>query len=151
MAGHNFNFSVTVPQLPAGVDQAALGASSSAKFVDADRNKIVKLAGNNNYVLANDGDDIEGVVISIEPHTVNNGFSFGSVMVRFKHLEAQVSGSALSVGNTVVAAAQSALGTAQAYPLVKAGSGSLFKWRVKSLLAGTGQAGQVVLLEPLTR
>lgn len=151
MAGHGFMFDVTVPQLPAGVDQAALGVDANGKFAQADLNKLVKLAANNNYVLIADGNDIEGVVIAVEGHTVNNGFSFGSVAVRFKHLKVTVSGGALAVGATVVGAAQAALGTSQAYPVVKAGAGSVFKWRVKSLLTGTGQVGEQVLIEPLTR
>ena len=146
-----FRFGVTVPSLPAGHETAALGVNPAGKFGPNDINKAVKLAANNNYVLAADGDDLEGQVVSIEPATVNDGYSHGTVQVRFQALEALVSGAALAVGATVVCAAQNALGTIQAAPKVKAGAGVLFKWRVKSLLAGTGQVGEVVLLEPITR
>ena len=146
-----YRFGVRVPLAPGAVEPAALGVSANAKFVAADINKPVKLAGNNNYIVAADGNDLEAVVLTIEPFTVNDGFSFGSVQKRFDHLEAIVSGGALAVGAAVVCAAQSALGTAQNAPIVKAGAGSLFKWRVKSLLAGTGQIGETILIEPITR
>lgn len=147
----DLRFDVTVPQLPGGVDSAALGASAAAKFGPKDLNKAVKLAGADNYILAADGNDLEGVVITVEAPTVNDGFSFGSVMVRFKHQTATVSGTDLAVGAAVVCGPQAALGTAQADPVVKAGAGVLFKWRVKSLLGGTGAAGTTVLIEPITR
>ena len=144
-------FEETVPLLPAAVDSAALGTAAD-KFTDKDIGKLVKLGAENNYVLAEDGDDIEGMVGAIAPHTVNNGAAFGSVQVRFKHLKVRnKNGGALAVGATVVAAAQEALGTEQDYPTVKAGAGNLFKWRVKSLLTGNGADDTLILIEPLTR
>lgn len=151
MAGHTFHFTETVPLLPGAVDSAALGVNSSSKFGPKDVNKFVKLAANDNYVLVTDGDDIEAVCVAVDGTTVNDGFSFGSVQCRFKHLEVTVSGATLSVGGTVVAGPQASLGSAQDYPVVKTGSGTVFKWRVKSLLGGTGAAGTNVLIEPLTR
>lgn len=149
----NFKFTVTVPLLPGAVESACLGSAAGAPnlFADADVNKAVKLAGSNNYVLAADGNDLEAVCVAVAPHTANNGFSFGSVQRRFTELEAVVAGAALAVGATVVCAAQNALGTAQTAPIVKAGAGALFKWRVKGLLNGTGQIGETILIEPITR
>jgi hypothetical protein len=148
-----FRFGVTVPSLPGAYDTAALGVDGllASRFGPNDINKAVKLAANNNYVLAADGNDLEGVCFSVEPATVNDGFSHGTVQKRFTELEVLVSGAALAVGAAVVCAAQNALGTIQAAPAVKAGAGALFKWRVKSLLAGTGQIGELVLIEPITR
>ncbi len=146
-----FRFGVTVPSLPAGHETAALGVNAAGKFGPNDINKAVKLAANNNYVLAADGEDLEAVCVSVEPATVNDGFSHGTVHVRHQALEVLVSGAALAVRDFVVCAAQNALGTIQAAPKVKAGAGTTFKWRVKSLLAGTGQVGEVVLIEPITR
>lgn len=151
MAGHAYYFDETVPLLPGSVETAALGASSSAKFTSKDVNKAVKLAANDNYVLVSDGDDFEALCVGVEPTTINNGFSQGSVQIRFKNQRAVVSGSTLAVGATVVCGPQAALGTAQEYPVVKAGAGSVFKWRVKSLRGGTGAAGSLVVIEPLTR
>lgn len=147
MAGHSFMFTETVPEH--STRSAALGSSSSAPFTSKDVNKLVKLGAVDNYVLISDGDDIEAVCRSVEPHTVNNGFSFGSVQRRFDTLKVTVSGATLSVGAQVVGGPQAALGTAQNHPVVKSGTGTLFQWRVCSLLGGTGAAGTPVLIEPV--
>lgn len=148
-----FQFDETVPLSTHAVDSAALGPNAQTKFGQKDINKAVKLAGADNYVLAADGNDLEAVVQAVAPHTVNNGFSFGSVQKRFNHLRVinKNASAALAVGDAVVCAAQAALGTAQAHPHVKSGAGVLFKWRVKSLLGGTGAVDSVVLIEPITR
>ena len=151
-------FGVTVPMLPGSVDSCALGASASPgdRFTKNEVGKAVKLAASNNYVLAVDNDDLEGVceeVGSSDPGgTVNNGWSFGGVRRRFGSYEATVKGGALAVGAQVRCAAQAALGTANTNgaPHIEAGTGTAFKWRVKSLLTGTGQIDQLVLIEPCT-
>ena len=149
----NHVFGVTVPAVPGAFEVAALGVNSSGKFVSADINKPVKLAALDNYVLVADGDDIEAVVVSLEPNTVNNGFSFGTVQRKFNGLEAVVSGATMTVGAAAVCGAQAALGTANTLscPIIKAGAGALFKWRVKSLMGGTGAVGTKVLIEPISR
>lgn len=148
-------FGVTVPALPGSIETACLGVNAAGKFVDADRNKPVKLAAGsalNNYVLGGNGEDLEAVCVAIgDGGTRNDGLSYGSVQRRFLDLEATVSGAALAVGAQVILAAQSALGTAQPAPIVKAGTGAIFKWRVKGLLAGTGQVGELILIEPCVR
>ena len=154
MAEHSFN--ETVPDLPGSHDSAALGASTAAPLNKNDLGKFVKLAGSENYVLAAEGNDIEGQLATVEPDTVNDGWAFGAVQVRFKTLlvRHQAGESAIAVGATVVVgtpvAINTALGTAK-YPAVKAGAGVLFKWRVKSLMGGAGAAGTVLLIEPITR
>ena len=146
-----YRFGVRVPSLPGSVNTAALGVNPAGAFTSKDVNKAVKLAANNNYVLAADGNDLEAVCVSVEPGTVNDGYAHGSVQERFLELEVEVTGAALAVNAAVVCAAQNAIGTVQNYPKVKAGAGVLFLWRVKSLLAGTGQGGEVILIEPITR
>lgn len=127
---------------------AALGASSGAKFADADVGKAVKLGTANNYVPVAAGNEIEGFVNSIEPFTVNDGFSFGGVKIEGRHTAkvgpAQVS--TLNVGDYVVADTPVALGTA-GYALVKAGSPTKNLWRCIRIVSGTGVAGDLVLLE----
>lgn len=146
-----FVFDETVPLLPGSVDSAALG-TASPKYGQTEVNKPVKLAAGDSYELVSDGDDLEAMIGAIAPHTVNSGVAFGSVQVRFKHLRVINKGAAaLAVGDTVVCAAQEALGTAQEAPYVKDGAGAVFKWRVKSLLGGTGAVDTAVLVEPLTR
>lgn len=145
-------FDETVPLLPGSVDSAALG-TSNPKYGQAEVNKAVKLAAGDSYVLVSDGDDLEGMIGAIAPHTVNSGAAFGSVQTRFKSLRVinKNATDPLAVGDAVVCAAQEAVGTVQEAPYVKAGAGTLFKWRVKSLLGGTGVVGTAVLIEPITR
>lgn len=127
----------------------ALGASTAAKFTDSDKNKAVKLAGSKNYILAVAGDDIEGVVLSIEPHMVNNGWAFGTVQTGGRMIATVAAANTLAVRDFVVAAAQAAVGTAQDYPVVQevAAETPVFKWRVIDLLTGAGAAGTQVVIE----
>lgn len=158
----DFVFNVVVPLADDSTTTAALGVNGSTPLTDKDLGKAVKLAGNNNYVVCSDGDDIEGVVLSVEPFTVNSGYGFGTVQTkeRFvaKNSNADNSNGPLAVGDFVVAAAQPAVGTAitaissgnqtgvKPTP-VKTGSGTNFKWRVISLLGGTGAVNSSVLIE----
>ena len=130
---------------------AALGASTAAKFTDADKNKAVKLATgtNKNYIVCVAGDDIEGVVLSVEPHPVNNGWAFGTVQTGGRMIATVAAGNTLAVRDYVVAAAQSAVGTAQDYPVVQEVTTEepVFKWRVVDVLTGAGAAGTQVVIE----
>lgn len=147
-----FFFDETVPLNTWAVDSAALG-TSVAKLGQADIGKLVKLSSADNYVLVADGNDIEAQIVAVAPHTVNNGVNFGSVQSRFKHLKVRnADAGALVVGDTVVAAAQPAAGTAlTSAPPVKKGAGAVFVWRVKGLCGGTGAVGTDVIIEPITR
>lgn len=132
--------------------QAALGASSSTPLTNSDVNKLVKLeaaSADNNYVVGATGEDIEGLLVGVEAHTVNGGFGFGTVQDNGR-MEAEVDAAelgTLAVGDFVVAADQAAVGTAQDYPLVILGAGSVFKWRAIRIISGDGTAGSIVLLE----
>jgi hypothetical protein len=144
----DFVFTDLVKDPPARVESAALGASTSAKMVTADEGKAVTLASSNNYVLAGVGDEIEGFVSSVEPYTVNGGFSFGGVK-RDGRMICEVDASQVStvaVGGLVVAGTQAALGTA-GLPTVKGGTPTIFLWRVLRILTGPGAAGDTVLIE----
>lgn len=152
----NFHFDVTVPLRTGAVRTAALGATSapSDRFTSDDLNKVVKLGPDSTYVLAEEGDDIEGVVVAVESTTVNNGFSQGSVQRFFGYQDAEVVEAGtpavgVAVGDEVVAADQNALGTKQDLPLVQPGTGTLFRWRVVSLAGGDGSGGTRVILEPI--
>jgi len=129
------------------VISAKLGVSAAAKFTMADIGKVVKLGPVSNYVPVADGDDIDGFVDSIEDAT-SGGFSFGGVAhpdpaCRF---EAKVGGAtALTVGAQVVAGVQGALGT-KSLPVVKAGVGAVYKYRVIRLFSA-GAVGTTVLIE----
>lgn len=124
---------------------SGLGVDPANKLTDLDSDKGLKLAGDNNYVLCEDGDDIEGTLVGVEAHTVNQGFGFGTVKVDGR-VPAIVSGGALAIGDYVVAAAQTAANTAGSLE-VKAGAGAVFKWRVISNVSGAGAVGDTVLIE----
>lgn len=104
------------------------------------------------------GDDpIEGFLIAIEPVTVNDGFSFGSVQRDKRMLAVLAAGqTSVTVGAIVTAADQTVVGTAttgapsgrNALVQVEAtpGDAGEFVWRVLRLLTD-GEAGSTVLLE----
>ena len=131
------------------VYSAALGGGTGSQFGNNDLKKPVKLSTANNYVLATAGDEIEGFVNSVEPFTVNGGYSFGGVQTSGRIIAkvgaAQVG--TLTIGEFAVAAGSSALGTKDDYPLVVQGTPATFKWRVIRVVSGTGVAGDLVLLE----
>jgi hypothetical protein len=128
---------------------AALGPDANTKFADADVGKAVKLGTANNYVAVAANDEINGFVTSIEPFTVNNGFSFGGVVVSGRVLAevgANQGATPMAVGDYVVADTPVALGTA-GKAKVKTGSPTKFFWRCIRIVSGTGVAGDTVLLE----
>lgn len=158
-----FVFTELVNGQPADVISAALGASSGAKLVENDIGKPVKLSTANNYIVCSADDEIEGFVKALESFTVNDGFSFGSVL-RDTRVTAKVDAAqsgTLTVGEYVVAGTSSALGTKDAYPLVKqvavqdlaaatpvlGPAGLMHKWKVIRIVSGTGVAGDLVLIE----
>ena len=143
-----FQFTELVNDPLADVVTAALGASNSAKFSENDIGKGVKLSTANNYIPVVKDDEIEGVVVGLEPSTVNNGFSWGSVQ-KNRRLTAIVGVSeagTAAVGELVVADTQIALNTAgilRVYP----GTPTTHKWRIIRIVSGTGAAGDPVLIE----
>ena len=146
-----FVFTELVNSPHADVVSAALGVNSAGKFSDKDIGKPVKMAANNNYVLCASGDQIEGFVTAVEANTVNDGFSFGSVL-RNKRIIAQVDAAqvgTLVVGEFAVAGTSSALGTKDTYPKVLQGTPADYKWKVIRNISGTGVAGDLVLLEKI--
>lgn len=154
----DFVYSVLASLPDDAVVSAALGVNAAGKLTDFDKYKALKLAGNNNYVLAADGDDIEGVLVSVEPFTVNNGFGFGSVQTKDRIIARNDGAGAIAVRAQVIAAAQGAVGTANTTistgaltgvtpTPVKAGTGAVFNWRVISLLGAAGAVGDPILIE----
>lgn len=146
-----FVFTELVNSPHADVVAAALGVNAAGKFSDKDIGKPVKMAANNNFVLCASGDQIEGFVTAVEANTVNDGFSFGSVL-RNKRVIAQVDAAqvgTLVVGEFAVAGTSSALGTKDSYPKVLQGTPADYKWKVIRNISGTGVAGDLVLLEKI--
>lgn len=148
-----FVFTSLVNDPHADVVSAALGVDASNKLNDSDIGKPVILGPDNNYVLCADGDDIHGFLVSTEAATVNDGFSFGSVL-RNKRLEVQLEagelGTAVAGTSFVVAGIPlAARGTKVAYAqvIIKAAVAGASLWRVIRIVTGTGVAGDRVLIE----
>lgn len=134
------------------VETAALGAAAGTKLTPNDIGKAVKRGSAQNYVLCAGGDDIEGVLNSVSPETVNSGFSLGGVQRNGRKLAkigANQAGN-IAINALVVADTPSAVGTTDdGYPMVKAGTPTSFKWRVIRIVSGTGNTGSVVLIEKI--
>lgn len=148
MSGTTFVFTRLASDPHADVISTALGVSAAAPFTENDIGKGVKLGTAQNYVAVADGDEIEGVVVSLETFTVNEGFKFGSVQ-RNKRVEAVVGASQagnIAVGALVVADIPTALNTAGVLR-VKTGTPATHKWRVLRIITGTGNTGSTVLIE----
>lgn len=147
-----FAFNVKVNDPFADVTDAALGVADDG-FGDEDVGKAVKLSSANNYILCSDGDAMEGFIAAVEPFTVNAGVSFGAVQRNKRVVAVLDTGeTSVTVGATVVAGAQAAIGTANAYnaPVVAVeptpGDAGDFVWRVIRLIDG-GEAADRVLIE----
>ena len=168
MGMSDFSFNPKVSDPMADITDAALGAAALEPWGTNDLGKVVKLAPTGNgYQQASAGDEIEGVVVAVEPFTVNQGFGFGSVQ-KNKRFVAKVDATqvgTLTIGEKCVAGTQAAVGTANTgnYPVVKQGtpfsqlgSGTyavteetpkFHVWRVIRIISGTGIAGDLVLIE----
>ena len=115
--------------------------TQAARITDKDIHKAVVLdtALGGTLKLAADGEEIRGFIESIEPASAD-GQTFGSVVVHAKGVRQWVTGSGLTLGQLVVAGAQTAAGVANAkanpavdtfgMTAVKAGTPTTFKWQV---------------------
>ena len=145
----DFVFTQLVNDPPATVLSAALGTGGANVFAsDKDVGKGVVLGTSQNYVLAADGDEIQGVVSSVEPFNVNDGFTFGGVQTDRRIIAdvAAAQAGAIAIGALVVCGIQIVLGTLGTLQ-VKDGAPATHKWRVIRHITGTGIAGDSVLLE----
>jgi hypothetical protein len=159
-----FTRSVTVPNQEIISD--ALGSGSDTWLSSADVGKAVKL-DTASHILAVVGLDIDGFVNSLSPFKVNDGHAFGGILTKGR-IQAVVGatqgGTAMAVGDYVVADTQLALGTVGtnqqwANPpgtlpsnptgptaQVKTGTPARKFWRCIARY-GDGTAGTTVLLE----
>ncbi|EOV8094037.1 TPA: hypothetical protein NGR52_004192 [Vibrio parahaemolyticus] len=122
-------------------DTEQLGDDTN-QFAGVDIGKAVKFSGTT-MVLCADGDEIVGVVESVEPYT-NDGHSVGTVKKSGRAKVKNAGAGALAVGDLVVAAAQPALGTAGT--AVKGGAPATYKWAVV-WLETDGSVGSDVIIE----
>lgn len=130
----------------------ALVGTVATPLTSADSQKSVKYSTGDNVLLCADGDEIASFLASVETTLAADGSKLGNIIdvtVGTRHKAVIAAGSTTVVAGTslVVSAAQSAIGTADAYPKVKAGTPTTYKWIVRSILSGAGAAGSIVLLE----
>lgn len=154
-----FQFKETLDQL-AQIDTARVadGTGGSNQLADADVGKFVKLAGDSQYGLCAVGNEIEGVLDSINSGPTQDGYRLGGVRkngrvkVTLDGLQATPGTGTIAVNDYVVAGTPVARGTALAgaFPKVckatSAASGVVHLWRVVALY-GTGAVGQLALIE----
>lgn len=163
--------------LPTGaIVSSPLGDTPAAPFVQNDVGKAIKYqngssgeAGTLEAVLCGAGETADGFVTSVEPFTVNDGFSFGGVQVQGQVL-AEVGTTTVAVNDLIEIESQAALGTAGVPRVVKRAAVvvddttkesvavdviALFEserkvtnWRCTQILTGDGtSAGDSILLE----
>jgi hypothetical protein len=145
----DFAFGVTVDLDRADIISTPLGAAAGEAWASAsDIGKGVKLGAEagGNYVALADDDDIEGFILTVEAHTVNDGFKFGSVQRNGRVVVRNDATGVLAVGDLVVSAIPVAAGTSGKMK-VKGGTPALFNWRVVSTLDGAGAINTDVLIE----
>jgi hypothetical protein len=153
-----FKFGVILDE--ATMVTARLGDSTTPAtnvLADADVGKFVKLIGDSQYGLAAVGNEIEGVLNSLNTAT-QDGYAIGGVQkegrvaVTLDGLQATPGTGVIAVGDYVVAGTPVVRGTAlgTAKPKVckatAAASALIFKWRVVAL-DGTTAVGQTGLIE----
>lgn len=146
--------------VPAHFNQSVrLGPDVNTRVGTVDQGKAFKksLTVDSTYVLAVADDELECILGSVEPHTVN-GFNFGTIQKRGQVLARNAGAGAIALGDLVVCAAQPALGTAitavtsgrttgEAPVAVKEGAPTKYIWEVVSLLGGAGAVGTTIVIE----
>lgn len=153
-----FKFGVILSE--ATMVTARLGDSTTpatSLLNDADVGKFVKLVGDSQYGLCAVGNEIEGVMNSVQTAT-QDGYATGGVQtdgrvaVTLDGLQATPGTGVIAVGDYVVAGTVVARNTALAGAKPKvckataAGSALIFKWRVV-VLDGTTAVGQTGIIE----
>lgn len=130
----------------ARIESEALG-TNAGDYGTAQVGTLVKLTANS-YVQVAAGDEVVGQVQSVEPSTVNDGFSFGAVK-KSHRIEALVGANgdtvAVTVGALVVADVQPALALG-GVGHVKVGAPAIHKWQVIAV-TGAGASGETALLQ----
>lgn len=135
-----------------GIVTDALGTAvaGTGTYSDDDLGKGVKI-DTDSYVAVAVGDQIEGIVNSVEPGVRNSGYSWGGIQTTGRALavvaDAQVT-TAMAVGDLVCAAIPIASGLAVQSNGTGYSAPTEFLWRCIRVISGTGLvAGDSVLIE----
>lgn len=128
---------------------ACLGASATAKFTNEDVGKPVKMGSLQNYVLCAEGDEIEGIVSSINAATYNDGFSFGGYFTEGRAIVKAAAGITFAAP-WVVAGVNTLNESVNNMGKVKAGTTTRFHWRMIRNITHPGATtvdGDIILIE----
>lgn len=147
-----FKMTPTAP-FPASISTLlGSGTGSANNLSDLDKGKFVKLIAASRMNLCAAGDEIEGLISSVEAAT-QNGYSFGGVMcpdrayVTLDGLQATPGVGAIAIGDYLVTGTVTAKGTILPGPpkvckATAAGSALNFKWRlVEAASTAVGTVG----------
>jgi len=161
--GDIFKRGVKAPLPPGSVISSPLGDTTAAPFAQNDVGKAVTFqagavgsaVGTLEAVLAVSDANIEGFVSSVEPFTVNDGYSFGGVQVKGQYEVVVGTAGTVALGDAVVIDnTQAALGTAEAnvqvktYTVLATDVVGMPVWKVTQILSGDGtSAGDKLLIE----
>ena len=140
--------------------RVADGSGSSHQLTRVDAGKFVKLVGDSQMGLCAQGNEIEGLLVTADDIAPADGFNLGSVqdservLVTFDGLQATPGTGTIAIGDYVVCGTVVARGTALSGPpkVCKATGAATtlnFKWRVISILTGTGAVGGTGVIEML--
>lgn len=143
--------------------EAALGtAGTKGTYTDKDFGKPLRLVADSTYAICEDGEEIEEILeaLAAQQTTVNGGYQMGTIRDdgTFRGI---VGAGTVIIGTIVVSAAQAAIGTSNspagkpttAFAKVKSAGDATAqaavksRWRVVSILTGTGAVGDEVLVE----
>ena len=133
-------------------DTLGTAVSGVGNYTDVEVGKGVKMAAAS-YVSVAAGDEIEGIVHSVEPGVRNTGFSWGGIQTKGRAMATVGANqtSTITVGGFVCADTPVAVGTAGYVTVLDTGTGYIapsdFMWRVIRIVTGTGVAGDTVLIE----
>lgn len=154
----NHNIAPQVPLAHVTVVRLGAGNAANQRLKDVDAGKIVKLVGTDRYDLAAVGNQIEGIITSVEV-APQNGFTIGGICALGKAFAkadgSQAAGTGqIAVGDYVVCGDVTPLNTAipepLAYPKVRKATSQAygaFTWRVVSLWDGDGSVGTQLVIE----
>lgn len=153
-----FMMTPTAPFAPSKTARFGAGTGAANNLSTLDSSKFVKLVADSRMDLTAAGNEIEGLITSIEPAN-QGGYSLGGyrdsgrVYVTFDGLQATPGTGVVAVGDYVVTGTVTAKGTVlpgapKVCKATAAATGIVFKWRVVSLGAvATGAVGTVGVIE----
>ena len=155
MGSTTLNRSLLVDTSLMGVVTDALGTATGTTvgtYTDAEIGKGVKMAAGS-YLAVAVGNEIEGIVTSVEPGVRNGGMSYGGIQTKGRALATVALNQTpvMAVGNLVCSGIPFPPLTAGNVKVLSAGTGyvapSDFKWRVIRIMTGTGATGDTVMIE----